>query len=274
MNKKTFVLTGLAALVLTACGGGSDDNDTSAATPAPVVTNPPPTTTTPPVTTTPTTTASAEGVYEGSYANGTKHLTLVTDTSRMFSILGTTTGGLFAISRFQEGLGTSTNGAFTATEVREYGTGASAASGTFTGTYVAGASLNGTLLLGGVSTAVTGTALPSSTYNYNTPATLANVAGAWTLNGVDGARVTLAVGADGKFTGTNGTCPVTGSLTPRPSGKNVFTFTVVSGPAPCPYPADVTTGVAVEFSIGSVRQLIAAGSGVTRVNGTGWIGNR
>ena len=89
-------------------------------------------------------------------------MTLVNDTSRMFSILGTTTGGLFAINRFQEGLGTSTNGAFTTTEVREYGTGASAAIDTFSGTYMAGTSLNGTLLLGGVSTAVTGTALVSS----------------------------------------------------------------------------------------------------------------
>jgi len=83
-----------------------------------------------------------------------------------------------------------------------------------------------------------------------------------------------AYGADGKFSGTSGTCAVTGSLTPRPSGKNVFTFSVVSGPAPCARPNEVMNGVAVEFSIGSVRQLMAAGSVETRANGIGWVGSR
>lgn len=278
MNTKTLAMTGMAALVLTACGGG-DDNASSAATPAPVTTTPAPTPT-PPVTTTPApapvpaVTASAEGVYEGMYGSGLTHLTLVTDNTFMYTIVGTTTGGVFAINRFLVGRGSSNNGAFTAPEVHAYGSGATAATGTFAGSYVAGASLNGTLQLEGVSTAMTGSALANSTYNYNTPAALANVAGAWTLTGVDGARVTLAVGADGKFTGTNGTCSVTGSFVPRTSGKNVFDFQVISGPAPCARPADVSTGVAVEFSIGSTRQLVAAATGVTLVNGTGWIGSR
>jgi len=273
MNKETLALTALAMMMLTACGGGSDDNNTSAATPAPVATTPTPATPAP-VATTPAVTASAEGVYEGSYAGGLTHLTLVTDTSRMYTVLGTTTGGVFAISRFLEAPGTSSNGAYTATGVRAYGAGASAADGTFTGTYAPGASLNGTLLLDGVSTTVSGTALVNTTYNYNTAARLANVAGAWSLAGVDGAKVTLAVGADGKFTGTSGACAVTGSLAPRPSGKNVFTFSVVSGPAPCARPNEVINGVAVEFSIGSVRQLMAAGSTDTRANGIAWVGAR
>jgi hypothetical protein len=92
------------------------------------------------------------------------------------------------------------------------------------------------------------------------------------LTGVDGAKVTLVVGADSKFTGTSGACAASGSLTPRPCGKNVFTFSVVSGPVPCARPNEVINRVAVEFSIGSVRQLMAACSTDTRVNGTGWVG--
>jgi hypothetical protein len=279
MNKETLALTAMAMLMLTACGGGSDENNTSTATPAPVVTTPAPAPTptpTPPVTSTPAPaiTASAEGVYEGMYGSGLTHLTLVTDDTFMYTIVGTTTGGVFAINRFLVARGSSTNGAFTAPEVHAYGSGATAATGTFTGTYAPGASLNGSLQLDGASTTMTGSALANSTYNYNTPATLANVAGAWTLTGVDGARVMLTVGADGNFTGTNGTCSVTGSFVPRASGKNVFNFKVISGPAPCARPADVSTGVAVEFSIGSTRQLVAAATGVTLVNGTGWIGSR
>jgi hypothetical protein len=52
----------------------------------------------------------------------------------------------------------------------------------------------------------------------------------------------------------------------------VFTFSVVSGPAPCARPNEVINGVAAEFSIGSVRQLMAACSTDTRINGTGWVG--
>lgn len=277
MKTPTIALTALAVLVLTACGGGSDNNNTSASAPAPapVANTPAPAApTTGAATPTPTITASAEGVYEGNVAGGLTHLTLVTDTSRLFTVVGTTTGGVFAISRFLESPGSSNNGAFSATGVRAYGAGASAADGTFTATYVPGTSLNGTLLLDGVSTTVSGTALTNTSYDYNTPAKLANVACAWSLTGVDGARVTLAVGADGKFSGTSGTCAVTGSLTPRPSGKNVFTFSVVSGPAPCARPNEVMNGVAVEFSIGSVRQLMAAGSVETRANGIGWVGSR
>ena len=236
---------------------------------------PPPAAPTPEATTpAPTITASAEGVYEGSFTGGLTHLTLVTDTSRMFTILGTTTAGVFSISRFLEAPGTSNKGAFTATGVRAYGVGASATEGTFTGTYVPGTSLIDTLLLDGISAAVSGTALAITTYNYITPAKLANVAGAWSLTGADGAKVTLAVGSDGKFTGTSGTCAITGSLTPRPSGKNVLTFSVVSGPIPCTRPNEVINGVAVKFSIGTVCQLITASLVETRANGIGWVGAR
>lgn len=276
MTTKYLGLTALTAtLVLAACGGGGGDSGNNEGT----VANTPPATTAPgtPVTPTPApapVTASAEGVYEGTLSGGLSHLSLVTDTGRLFSIVGTTTGGVFGITRFLEGIGTSNNGTFTAADVHEYGLNASTANGSFNGTYVAATSLNGVLTLGGVTTTITGTALTNTTYVYNTPAKVANITGAWTLKDLTGANVALTVAADGKFTGTSGTCAITGSLTPNAAGKNLFTFTVVSGLAPCPRPNDVTTGVAVEFVIGATRQLIAAGSGVTRVNGTGWVGAR
>lgn len=276
MNKQFLALTGLAAtLALTACGGGGNDSGSNQSATlgntTPVTTTPAAPVTPPP--TQPTVTASAEGVYEGTLSNGQSHLSLVTDTNRLFSIVGTTTGGVFGISRFLEGLSTSTNGVFTATEVHEYGLGASSAVGTFTGTYVPATSLTGTLSMGGTSTTITGTKLVNTTYVYDTPAKLADITGTWSLTDLTGAKVALAVAADGKFTGTSGSCAVSGSLTPKAS-KNLFTFSLVYGAAPCAHPAEVITGVAVEFTIGSARQLIAAGSGTTRANGTGWVGAR
>jgi hypothetical protein len=276
MTTKYFGLPAMAAaLMLTACGGGGGDGGSGNA----AVGNTPPGTPTTPVTppVQPTITASAEGVYEGTITGGLSHFSLVTDTSRLFSIVGTVSGGVFGVTRVLEGIGTSDNGTFTARDVREYGLNASPDNGSFAGTYVPGASLNGVLTMSSsaATTTFTGTALTSATYVYNTPAKVADIAGAWTLKDLNGANVALVVTADGSFTGTSaGTCAITGSMTPASSSKNYFTFKVVSGTAPCPRPGDVTTGVAVAFTIGATRQLMAAGSGVTRVNGTGWVGAR
>lgn len=278
MNKKYVAASGLvASMLLAACGGGDDhDNSTpAAATPAPQA-SPAPTApvANPTPTPTPTTTASAEGVYEGTTSNGFTHLSLVLDNSEIYSVYGNTIGSVFAISRFLRGQGTSTNGTYTATNVREYGVGASATAYSLNGTYVAGTSLNGTLTNGATSTTFTGTTLANSTYVYNTPAKLANITGAWSLTDLTGAKVAVTIAADGSFTGISGSCAITGNLTPKTSGKNVFTFSVTSGAAPCALPGSVMTGVAVEFAIGTTRQLIAAGTDSTAANGAGWVGAR
>jgi hypothetical protein len=269
-----MAVTGLAAsLLLAACGGG-DDHD--AAAPVAVAPAPAPAATTPPANPAPapTTTASAEGVYEGKTSSGFDHLSLVLDDGTLYSVYGNTTGSVFAISRFLRGQGTSSNGSFTAASLREYGVGASSTPYSLNSTYVAGTSLNGTLANGGTNTTFTGTALANSTYVYNTPAKLGNITGAWTLTDLTGPKVAVTVAADGSFTGTSGSCAVTGNLTPKTSGKNVFAFSVTSGAAPCPLPGAVMTGVAVEFAIGTTRQLIAAGTDSTSANGTAWVGAR
>lgn len=275
MTRKHSGLTVLtAAWVLSACGGGGGDSgsgNTGVSNTLPTIHAPTLPVATPPP---PTVMAGAEGVYEGSLPGGLSHLSLVTDGNRMYSLIGATAGGVFGISRWLEGIGASNNGSFTATDVRAYGLVPSTVVGTFTGTYVPAASLSGVLKMGDTSTALTGTALTSTNYVYNTAAKLANITGAWTLRDLGGAMVALTVAADGSFTGTTGACALKGSLTPRASGKNLFVFSLLAGGAPCPRPDEVTTGVAIEFTIGDKRQLIAAGSSATRVNGTAWVGAR
>ena len=276
MTTKYLGLTVLtAALGLAACGGGGGDHGSGNAS---VGNTPPVNTSAQPVTppAQPAVAASAEGVYEGTTSGGLAHFSLVTDTGRLVSIIGTVAGGVFGIARVVDGNGTSSNGTFTASDMREYGLNASPDNGTFAGTYVAGARLNGVLTMNSTLTStLTGTALTSAAYTYAAAAKVADIAGAWTLKDLNGATVTMLIAADGSFTGTSaGTCAITGSLTPSTSGKNLFALALTTGPAPCPRPAEVTTGVAVAFTIGSTRQLIAAGSSANRVNGNGWVGAR
>lgn len=95
--------------------------------------------------------------------------------------------------------------------------------------------------------AITGSVVPKSTltvrpvdpsagdggvvmYNnsYDTAASLANVAGTYTVSGktLDGAinPSILTVGANGLFTKTDGPCQINGAVTPRAGGKGVFDF--------------------------------------------------
>lgn len=274
MDHQYRALTAIAlSLGLTACGGGGGDSAPAPATTAPVSTTPPVTTTPAPTTPTPATT-SAEGVYEGTVSNGQSHFSLVLENGDIYVMYGKTVNTVFGVAGFLRGSGKSANGAFTASDIREYAPGVSNSVYTFNGTYVADASLAGTVAGGGTSLTYTGAKLSNSTYTYATPAKLSDITGAWTLNDLAGAKVALNIGADGKFTGNSGGCAVTGTLAPRASGKNVFDFTLVFGAAPCALPGQTASGAALSFTIGAQRQLIAAGTDTSRQNGTAFIGVR
>lgn len=266
MTMKYFASATLTAtLLLSGCGGGGGDSGGSAGM----------------IGTTPGTTGPglivsgvAEGVYQSTGSNGLTALALVLKNDELYSVYGPNTGGVFGISGFLHGQGTSNNGAYTASALHDYTATTSTAGVTFKGTYVAGTSLNGTLTSGATSSTWTGAVLTNSTYVYATPAKLADIAGAWTVTDLTGAKVLLTIASDGKFTGTSGSCLVTGSLAPRASGKNVFTFALLSGAAPCANPNQAMTGVAVTFTIGTTRQLLAAGTDASLAIGAAWVGAR
>jgi hypothetical protein len=58
---------------------------------------------------------------------------------------------------------------------------------------------------------------------------------------------------------TNG-CTISGSIGPRPSGKNVFNVTLTAGASPCATPGLVTTGIGlyVPIKTGNLHQLLIA----------------
>lgn len=63
-------------------------------------------------------------------------------------------------------------------------------------------------------------------YEYDKPANVADITGAWVFNNLEkpAPQVTLQVSGTGSLSGRNATtgCAYSGALTPRPSGKNVF----------------------------------------------------
>lgn len=106
-------------------------------------------------------------------------------------------------------------------------------------------SLNTTV--SGAVSALAGTRTPSDAgYSYDTPAQLADLAGSWTAVLSTGDTGTVTVQANGSFASTTSVgCSLTGTATPRASGKNVFNIALTFGPAPCALPNVTAAGIAV-----------------------------
>jgi hypothetical protein len=83
-------------------------------------------------------------------------------------------------------------------------------------------------------------------YDYNRPAQLSAIAGAWSGFFTTGDAGTLTISANGTFAfTTSAACAISGTATPRASGKNVFNVSVTFGPAPCLRPNSAASGVAI-----------------------------
>ena len=82
---------------------------------------------------------------------------------------------------------------------------------------------------------------------YDKPARLNAIVGTW-KTGVGTASTNLTVGANGAIAGSTGPsgsggCTFSGSINPRPSGKNVYTVKLTAGGSPCLYSGLVTEGI-------------------------------
>lgn len=237
-----------AATLLTACGGGGGSS-------APA----------------PTPTAKAEGVYSGTTSTGLEFSLLVLESDQFYSLLGTTSGGIFFVSSLVEGRGNSNNGSFTASGVNQYFGDGQVLSGSVSSTYNPRVSIAGTLSQPSFGNAnFNGTAPLDTTYVYDTPANLSSISGAWSGAILSGEGVNFSVGAGGAISGTSSLgCSFSGSLTPRASGKNVFDTSVTFGGSPCALPSQTAQGVALTFLLANGRrQLLVGVTNAARTVGT------
>ena len=246
--------TALSASLLAACGGGGGGE--SAIAPLPAI---------------------AQGVYAGTLTGSTspQFQMLVLESGGIYSLYGTTSGGIFLVSGFVQGLSTSSAGVFNASNAKDFGS-SLARNSPIAGTYTASNVLNASATYTGLgAVTIAGAPIVNPLYNYNTAPALTDIQGAWSMTDLAGNPVSLAVQSSGAFTGSSGGCGFSGNLTPRATGKNVFNFTVSFGASPCVLANQSATGIGLSYMVGStVRQLIIAGTDNGRTTGTALFGSR
>ena len=255
MHKKITYL-GLAAMFLiglASCGGGGGDS---------------------PATTGPT----AEGVYGGTLTGSTSSAfqLLVLENGDFWAMYGTQTPSVFGVAGFIQGAGSSNNGSFTSSDTKDFGRNPAVAGAT-TATYNATAkTIFGTVTGAAGTVSFSGGPIAGSLYNYDTPASLSTISGAWSTTILTGESLAIDIAASGTFTATSGLgCNLSGTVTPRPSGKNVFNVSITFGPAPCALAGQSVTGIAVAYPIASGKtQLIVAATNSGRTVGTAAFGTR
>jgi hypothetical protein len=232
------------SMMLAACGGGGDYS--APATPPPVAP-----------------TATAEGAYSGSITTGsagTAFAAVVLETGQLWIVYGNLVAGSLVQTGFIQGQGVSNAGVFTSSSLKDYGSVPPQAASTRLD-FVPGTSISGTLNENSVALNVSGTGSAPANYNYATPASLASIAGNWSLTAGGGTTLPLTITAGGAASGTTTPtgCSITGTFTPRASGKNVFDVALTYGPAPCPAPGGQAAGIALYSTLNTgAHQLITA----------------
>lgn len=243
-------LTSLAAiLVLSACGGGGGDS----AAPAPQQ----------------AATQSAEGFWSGTTTSGTLVSLAILENGETWALYGNATNVIGAVVGNTTVNGSTLSGSGTdfnfVTRI--------AGRGSYTGTVSTKANIS----MSANGTQFTGTYDAS----YDQPATLANIAGTYTGGAVTGAIAsqasTVVVDASGNVTSSfvsgNLSCTTSGTVTPRPTGKNVYNLQLTFAGNACALGSGTTvTGVANYNA--TTRQVIAMGLNAAKTDGLIFVGVR
>lgn len=248
-------MTAMAVLALAACSSGNDTLNSGASADG-----------------------SLQGAYTGTTANGVAFDTLFLDGGRFYVIYGNRDGidGPLLVNGFIEGNGTSSNGSFTSTNVKDFSDNTNTPA-TVSISYGTGTGITGNLTIN-TATPVSDSfsAVPvTSGYAYGTAAKLSDITGSWQLTAVSGETVSVTVATTGNLTANSSGCSITGTVKPRASGRNVFDVSLTFGPAPCAQPNETATGSAISYLLpDGRRQLVMVGTNTARTAGSALFGIR
>jgi hypothetical protein len=232
-------MAALLSLGLAACGGGS-----APATPPPAQIS------------------GAEGFWSGTTSSGFSILGAVLENGEYW-VMYYANGVLYGVV---QGSGTSNNGNFTSTNGLDFYLGGTVTPVAVSGSYRERASLQGVVTPQAGGAPVTFTAAYEAAYE--TPATLAAVAGVWRGRLANGETYSINVAANGSFTGAGSSgCTFGGAIAPRPSGKAVYNVSVTFNGGVCLLGTQTITGIAVAAGSGSAQVLYAAALDATRSSG-------
>ena len=254
----------IATTLMVACGGGGGGSAPTAV---------------------PATAAAAATKAEGVYAGSLKSAALpsgafnaiVLEDDSLWAIYGTADPqGRLTVFGFINGSGTSANGAYTVAGAKDFYYTGAVASGTVNATYSPGVSIAGTTTgLTGSASTFSGTTAAIAGYTYASSASLSDIAGTWSGSILSGAAATLTITSGGTYTGASAGCTISGTVTPRASGKNVFDVSYVNGAAPCASPGLTAKGIGVVSSLANgQKQLIVAGTNESKSTGTVFFAQR
>lgn len=258
---KSAALAALAALTLTVSialggcsGGGADDAFSALAVTVDEV---------------------PEGLWAGTFEKGSSRAfqALVQDDGSYWIAYGNLTGEVFTVSGFLQGTGSGSDGAFVSPAMRNYGAGGIGIRTGLVATFVPGSRFDGTVdnFIGKVNFSGT----PAAGFHYDTPAIVADIAGTWNLQQLDGTATAVSIDADGVLTGSADACAITGTVRPNADGKNLFDVTThLDGGCS---PANMSgRGIALwqRNPDNAFEQLIIAAVSSDRSTGMGLIGNR
>ncbi|MDR0577511.1 MAG: hypothetical protein LBI87_08255 [Candidatus Accumulibacter sp.] len=222
-----------------------------------------------------------EGVISGPVVN-TAFWMLMLENGEFWTIYGNyDSQNVLRVTGFIQGTGTSNDVSFTSSNAKDYmwdyyGHYQSAVNGNLSATYDNSAgTFSGTFIEAGGISQFSGGPMTRSTYNYNTPANLADISGSWYLDAPD-AGVVVSIDPSGSFTGLSAYgCFMSGNIVPRPSGKNVFNVTIWFSGSPCDLANQTATGIASAYPLSNGRtHLIVAGMDASRSYGAVLFGTR
>lgn len=261
MGKRTtartlaWVAAAVFAVALTACGGEGSATDAANAG------------------------GSPEGVYGGTLTGSTSSAfqMVILENGDLWALYGTQGASTLFVRGLIQGAGAWSQGSYTVAQARDFGF-QPAVAGRLSGRFddSTAKTISGTASFTGTNITFSGGPIPGSLYRYDTPVSLAATAGSWSLTAISGEVIALNVASDGRFSGASNTgCTLSGTLAPRPSGKNVFNITLTFGPAPCLLAGQGASGIALVAPLATGQsQLIVAATDTARSVGTAAFGVR
>jgi hypothetical protein len=195
------------------------------------------------------------GAYTGTISGSavaTAGSFLLLETGEIWGVYGYPVGNTLSVTGFFYGVGSLGTDTITAASIKDFGT-SPPLTGSTTATYSNG-TLTGGATIGSrqISFIATGT----NEWNYDTPASIADIQGVWSFTTAPQVLSTATIAADGTFAGVDRGCSYSGLVSPRPSGKNVFNIVTNFGPAPCLDANSSASGIGVTAVFGPLRQLV------------------
>lgn len=218
----------------------------------------------------------AEGVYGGTASSGYTYETIILDDGEYWALYGMPNNlGNLVVYGLVQGNGSTTNGNFISTNLRDYYFDGEVAPGSFAITPTPGGGMIGLMTTPGSTISLTASPLTDSLYNYNQQAAISTINGAWLGNLIDGSSASININTSGTLNGVSNGCNFSGSISPFSSGKNGYNVNITFGSSPCIFPYQSMSGIAINSLIGNGhQQLIIAGTNSTRSAGTVFIADR